>query len=110
MKKAEVRKYEDKLLAKQASLSDRLQRLTSDIRRAKGALNADFAEQAVELENNEVVDKIDDATRLELANIALALEKIAAGTYGTCSKCGEPIAAKRLEALPETPHCTGCAI
>ncbi len=40
---------------------------------------------------------------LEQADAALA--RIAAGTYGACAVCGEPIAEGRLEARPSTPFC-----
>ena len=34
-----------------------------------------------------------------------ALDKLDAGTYGTCEACGEAIAAARLEAMPATRYC-----
>jgi hypothetical protein len=30
------------------------------------------------------------------------------GAYGVCTSCGEPIARKRLEAIPEALLCTAC--
>ncbi|MGQ9715766.1 MAG: TraR/DksA family transcriptional regulator [Anaerolineae bacterium] len=38
-----------------------------------------------------------------------ALARIAAGTYGTCTKCGGPIEPERLELLPTTTVCCRCA-
>jgi RNA polymerase-binding transcription factor DksA len=40
-----------------------------------------------------------------LAQIEAALDRIAAGTYGSCAVCGEQIAEGRLEARPWTPFC-----
>jgi RNA polymerase-binding protein DksA len=37
-----------------------------------------------------------------------ALEKIDAGTYGICEKCGEPIPKERLKALPFAALCVKC--
>lgn len=37
-----------------------------------------------------------------------ALEKIAAGTYGTCEACGKSIEAARLKALPYASLCISC--
>ncbi|MFL6127197.1 TraR/DksA C4-type zinc finger protein [Actinophytocola sp.] len=34
---------------------------------------------------------------------------MAAGTYGTCTRCGSPIAPERLDALPATTTCIRCA-
>lgn len=45
----------------------------------------------------------------ELAVIQAALDRIAAGAYGTCVACGRGIAPERLAFLPATPHCLGCA-
>jgi RNA polymerase-binding transcription factor len=43
------------------------------------------------------------------ARIARALAKLAAGSYGVCDACGEPIAAARLGAAPESVLCIECA-
>ena len=44
----------------------------------------------------------------EHAQIQQALSKLAAGTYGECVRCGEPIGYPRLAARPETPFCVTC--
>jgi RNA polymerase-binding transcription factor len=46
------------------------------------------------------------AQQLELVDAALA--RLADGSFGTCVRCGEPIAPERLEALPWAAHCIGC--
>ncbi len=38
-----------------------------------------------------------------------ALAKLDEGTYGLCDACGKPIAAKRLEAMPDVVLCIECA-
>lgn len=44
-----------------------------------------------------------------LADIAAALERLDAGTYGVCENCGEAIAPARLEARPYASTCITCA-
>ncbi len=44
-----------------------------------------------------------------LTEIDAALERVAAGTFGTCENCGGPIAAGRLEARPVARTCIRCA-
>jgi DnaK suppressor protein len=44
----------------------------------------------------------------QLAAIDAALERLDGGTYGTCVRCGRPIAPERLEALPWAAHCIDC--
>ena len=38
-----------------------------------------------------------------------ALRRLAAGEYGHCVRCGGPIAAERLAALPAVTTCIACA-
>jgi RNA polymerase-binding transcription factor DksA len=47
-------------------------------------------------------------TEEQLAEVALALERLDAGTYGVCERCGGPIAAARLEARPVARTCVSC--
>ena len=49
------------------------------------------------------------AAQDELAGIAAALDRVAAGTYGVCVDCGRVIPAGRLEALPTATRCVDCA-
>lgn len=44
-----------------------------------------------------------------IADITAALARLDAGSYGTCTGCGDAIAAARLEALPATRSCISCA-
>ena len=43
--------------------------------------------------------------RERLAELDAALDRVAAGTYGRCTVCGETIAAGRLEARPTARTC-----
>jgi RNA polymerase-binding protein DksA len=44
----------------------------------------------------------------QLEAIEAALGRIAAGTWGSCLRCGRAIAPERLEALPWAAHCIDC--
>jgi DnaK suppressor protein len=46
--------------------------------------------------------------RAAIEQIDLAVDKIAAGTYGSCETCGKPIPEERLEALPHAALCVTC--
>lgn len=43
-----------------------------------------------------------------LQQVETALRRLDEGTYGTCARCGNPIAAERLEALPYAAYCITC--
>ena len=40
--------------------------------------------------------------------VARALSRVDAGTYGTCETCGERIPVERLEAFPSVTECVDC--
>lgn len=50
-----------------------------------------------------------DRARSRLAELDDAVERFTAGTYGVCDSCEGPIGDARLEALPATTRCVGCA-
>jgi RNA polymerase-binding protein DksA len=96
----------EQLIAKQAELAHRLERLKENL---TGGRSADSQEQAQELENAEVVDALGNEARSEFSKIARALDQIKNGTYGICADCGEAIPMARLEAYPFADRCIRCA-
>ena len=96
------------LTIRYAEIEARLARITSDARHADGPLDADFEEQAIERENDEVLGALDKSMRAEMAQIERTLARLDAGEYGICELCAVPIAPKRLEALPHASRCVAC--
>ena len=103
---AEIRR---RLLARKAELQKQVIGLESDQRRTGNPLSADFAEQASERENDDVIDALLLRARAELADINRALRSIETGRYGRCARCGDDIEAPRLAAVPSTDRCGACA-
>lgn len=104
----DVQKFQTLLQEKKVKLQERLESLTEDKTRKDGPVDPDFEEQAVMLQNNEVVDHLDAIERKELNDINNALQRIENKTFGICIECGEEIGGKRLEALPTTTLCMNC--
>jgi RNA polymerase-binding transcription factor DksA len=48
-------------------------------------------------------------SRQRLADLDRATARLAAGTYGRCESCGEPISDERLTVRPTTRSCVRCA-
>ena len=94
------------LKQKQADLEKRLASVTKDITKT---LSSDFAEQATERENDDVLEEIARETQTSIYQLKAALHRIDDDTYGRCTSCGEDIAAGRLDAIPETTLCVNCA-
>jgi DnaK suppressor protein len=97
------------LEARQKRLLTRLGKINSHLRQESGPLNADWKEQAQELENEEVLQALDAHGREELEKIILALARMDAGTYGLCGECDDKIGERRLKAMPYTRLCIDCA-
>lgn len=55
-----------------------------------------------------VAYQVAESNRLVVEQIAAALNRLEAGTYGRCTRCGGPIAAARLEVLPYAAACIEC--
>ena len=104
MKSVETRKQE---------LERRLGELKARVRRIEGELEQPlsdtFSEQAVEREEEEVLEDLGAHGVLEIRMIEAALDRIRNGSYGTCARCGDPIGEERLDVLPHTPLCRDCA-
>ncbi len=90
-------------------LDGRLSKITAEVRHDDEPLSHDFAEQVVEMENNEVLDALGNSTRTEIEKIKQAIINMDKGEYGVCQVCGESIAAERLLAIPFSSMCIKCA-
>jgi len=68
-------------------------------------MTADENEAADKNEEYHINSIVLDELTVRYNNIQHALQKIDAGTYGTCEMCGEPIEADRLEVNPAARNC-----
>jgi DnaK suppressor protein len=90
-----------------SELQARHQRLHEHL--ASEPRSADASEQAVERENDEVVESLVLATETNLSQIEKAIARIDSGSYGVCTHCGVAIEQRRLQALPQATECVDCA-
>ncbi len=97
------------LLTRQTELRAREERLGAHLRNRGEPLSADSGEQALELENEEVLRGLDASEHAELEQISRALTRIDQGTWGVCTSCGGAIDPGRLAALPSADRCLDCA-
>lgn len=91
------------------SILERRVRLARHTDHRETPLPQDFAEQAVELENDETMVALSKELDLELKQVEYALQRLNDGTYDSCSDCGKAINPERLRALPSTTLCIRCA-
>lgn len=70
--------------------------------------DSDMEEKADEVEEYDNLLSLEHSLELKLKSVNAALEKIPAGNYGTCEKCGKSIEAERLQVAPEAKWCMEC--
>ena len=105
----EFKQVRENLIEMLEDLDDRLGKISDDVKHLDQPLAKDFAEQATETENDEVLDALGNTTRNEMEKIKLAISRIDSGTYGICLSCGQPIKKDRLNAIPFSSQCIHCA-
>lgn len=98
-------RFKDRLLERKSELNARLGRIETDLERTP---DKDWEDQAIEVENDEVLEEMGQVGQEELRAIDAALARIAAGTFGTCPKCGGKISQARLDAVPHAALCEEC--
>lgn len=101
------------LAAIKAALEARLKALGAEVEKLEGEatqpLDADWEEQANQLEELDTAEGLEAVRVEEGREIRAALARIRDGQYGTCANCGAEIAPARLKALPTATLCINCA-
>ena len=98
-----------RLLALRKETTDRLHALDADVHHKKEPVEKDFAEQATQRENDDVLHSLDDEAKQTLIRIDNALQRLSAGEYGICARCGVEIPQQRLKVVPHAELCVACA-
>jgi RNA polymerase-binding protein DksA len=89
-------------------LVQRITALKKDKERLNGPVSADFADQAQEMENDEVIDRLESIESKRLNDIERALIRIENNTFGQCTSCEKSIPDARLMAVPFSDKCVEC--
>jgi DnaK suppressor protein len=67
-----------------------------------------LADSATATLNREIDYTLEENAEHVLQAVNEALQRIEDGTFGTCGRCGKPIAEERLEAIPYANRCIDC--
>ena len=74
-----------------------LNKVDQDILHSNGAPNPDSGEQAIERENDDVLEALGGLARSELEKINTALERMERNEYGICTLCKKAISAGKAQ-------------
>lgn len=97
------------LLRKKQELGANVNNELDEMREAaEGHHLADMDDLGGDAHDEETQYKIMEIESAELGQIDMALDRIAAGTFGVCEVCEKPINPERLRALPFANLCIDC--
>jgi DnaK suppressor protein len=83
--------------------------LEDEVDEVSGTNDQDLAQTATATLDREIDYTLEENSTQVLGEVDAALLRIDAGTYGTCTSCGDEIPVARLEAYPWASVCIGCA-
>ena len=104
---AEMAKARRQLLRRLKELGERIEEIEEDLAVEP---DPDWDDNAQLREDDEVLSRLSEDAVQEIARIHAALDRMKQGTWGWCTRCGDPIGEDRLSVLPETPLCRTCAM
>src|SRR5438045_4959412 len=108
MDKRKMKAYRDKLLARRESLFSQVTEAEMSSRERDLEATQDPADMAANAYTKELLISMSANDRKLLQLIDEALERVERGEYGECVNCGEPLAEKRLDAVPWARYCLKC--
>ncbi|MFH0830975.1 MAG: TraR/DksA C4-type zinc finger protein [Parcubacteria group bacterium] len=122
MDKTFIDQAEQRLLEEQKDLRERLGRISKKDAHVKGDYDAKFPQYtpADETESGDFDDSahevqdftdnigVENQLEVRLAQVDRALERLAKGRYGVCSKCKKEQPSERLQADPAAELCLDC--
>ncbi len=105
-------KIKSLLLRRQKEVDDQLKALENDDPIIMAAEMVEASESGTDSWMAEVHGRITSVKNdlVDLSSkIRISLLQIKKGTYGKCERCGNPIEAERLEAMPTASLCISCS-
>ena len=108
MDKKKMRVYRDRLLERRESLFSQVTEAEMSSRERDLEATQDPADMAANAYTKELLISMSANDRKLLELIDEALVRVEKGEYGECVNCGEPVSARRLDAVPWARYCLKC--
>jgi RNA polymerase-binding protein DksA len=102
-------KFKQKLLSLRDEYNKKIGAIDADVHHKNEPVEKDFAEQATQRENDDVLNALNEDAKKIVGQINSALHRIESGEYGICTECGAEISEERLEIVPYAALCIKCA-
>ena len=98
--------YAELITARLQELGARMHEIDHELGEPK---TADLNDQAIDHEDDEMLESLGAAGQKEISLLKLALRRIKDNSFGICQKCEESISEERLKAVLYAPLCKRCA-
>src|SRR5215468_11952433 len=108
MRKDRLAYFKKRLVEKQRQLTEEVGRTALYGKDAEDDSIKDLGVQSNTAYTREFFFELGNGDRRLLRDVVSALQKIDDGSFGACERCGEPIADRRLDALPFARYCIDC--
>jgi DnaK suppressor protein len=115
MEKTKLKKIKVALEERKGTLLSDLQRLDQEMQwlgddqgNERGGLGNHLGDDGSSVMEQERISTVSADLHEVLQQVNAALERMDAGTYGLCQRCGKPINEERLEAFPYVTYCIEC--
>jgi DnaK suppressor protein len=110
MEQATMESIREQLEAERGALARQLTEHGASVEGDEVQVNVDegFADSAQATAERAELLSIVEQLHLSYSEVVGALERLEAGTYGRCERCGNEIAPERLEAIPTARLCVAC--
>lgn len=102
-------KFKQRLLDLRETYNRKIGIIDADVHHRNEPVEKDFAEQATQRENDDVLNALNQDAKHVVSQINSALHRIETGDYGICTECGAEISEGRLEIVPYAALCIKCA-
>ena len=108
MQTSELNYFKDILLSRKKQIIKNIDGVNSELSQLSGLELNDEGDHASANSNSMVESAIAQQQAKELAEIEIALGKIAHGGYGICDMCEDDIGFQRLKVKPHATYCIDC--
>jgi len=103
-----LQRIRDTLLGRRRRIRYGIEAGNEQSQQQEGNPQAELIDIAQTLEQHDREKSLAEQERRELIAVERALAKMATGTYGFCEDCGDEVAERRLQVLPEARLCAKC--
>ncbi len=108
MQTSELNYFKDILLSRKKQIIKNIDGVNNELSQLSGLELNDEGDHASANSNSMVESAIVQQQAKELAEIEIALGKIAHGGYGVCDMCEDDIGFQRLKVKPHATYCIDC--